>query len=108
PHRPALSAALSKQRTRPFRRCCRPPSGRGLLLGAAKETTLSRPEAAHCRLTLNFVQVRVNARHVWSVRRPRGECGTRSKMLMPESTANIWLLDEAACNERSGRREPPD
>ena len=29
-------------------------------------------------------------------------------MLMPERTANIWLLDEAACNERSGRREPPD
>ncbi|MGB8095648.1 MAG: hypothetical protein WCF17_00755 [Terracidiphilus sp.] len=22
--------------------------------------------------------------------------------------ANIWLLDEAACNERSGRQEPPD
>jgi hypothetical protein len=33
--------------------------------------------------------------------------GTRSKMLMPERTANIWLLDEAACNERSGRWEPP-
>jgi hypothetical protein len=29
-------------------------------------------------------------------------------MLMPEPTANIWLLDEAACNERSGRQEPPD
>jgi len=29
-------------------------------------------------------------------------------MLMPERTANIWLLDEAACNERSGRWEPPD
>ena len=29
-------------------------------------------------------------------------------MLMPERTANIWLLDEAACNERSGRQEPPD
>ncbi len=27
---------------------------------------------------------------------------------MPERTANIWLLDEAACNERSGRQEPPD
>jgi hypothetical protein len=24
------------------------------------------------------------------------------------SKANIWLLDEAACNERSGRQEPPD
>jgi hypothetical protein len=22
--------------------------------------------------------------------------------------ANIWLLDEADCNERSGRQEPPD
>jgi hypothetical protein len=28
-------------------------------------------------------------------------------MLMPESTANIWLLDEADCNEQAGRREPP-
>jgi hypothetical protein len=29
-------------------------------------------------------------------------------MLMPESTPNIWLLDEAACDEQSGRQEPPD
>jgi hypothetical protein len=28
-------------------------------------------------------------------------------MLMPEFTANIWLLDEAACNEPTGRKEPP-
>ena len=29
-------------------------------------------------------------------------------MLMPLEKANIWLLDEAACNERSGRWESPD
>jgi hypothetical protein len=29
-------------------------------------------------------------------------------MLMPESTANIWLQDEADCNEPTGRQEPPD
>lgn len=29
-------------------------------------------------------------------------------MLMPLEKANIWLLDEADCNERSGRREPPE
>jgi hypothetical protein len=94
------------------RRCCgRPPSGRGFLLGAAEKSSLPRTPAAHRvahrRLIHHFVQVRVNARHVWSVRRPRGECGTRSKMLMPESTVNIWLLDEADCNERSGRQDPP-
>lgn len=105
--RKRLPPALSKQRARPRRSCCRPPSSRGFLLGAAEEATLSRPAAAHQRLTNNFVQVRVNARHVWSARRPRGECGTRSKMLMPERTANTWLLDEAACNEPIGRQEPP-